>query len=63
MPKRKYDYDEEDEPLEIDLTEDEYNYAVGMTKHSIQKVTKSHITELRSILKPHPTIEKVLRMV
>jgi len=53
IPKRQVVEDEE-EPLEIDLTEDEYNYAVRMTKHSIQKITKSDITELRAILKPHP---------
>lgn len=35
--------DEEDEPLEIDLTEDEYNYAVRMTEHSLRRLTKSHI--------------------
>jgi hypothetical protein len=54
---------EEDEPLEIDLTEDEYNYAVRMTEYSIRKLTKSHIIELRSILKPHPMVEKVMKMI
>jgi hypothetical protein len=56
-------YNGEDEPLEIDLTEDEYNYAVRMTEYSIRKLTKSHIIELRSILKPHPMVEKVLKMI
>jgi hypothetical protein len=62
MPKSSKQ-DEEEEPLEIDLTEDEYNYAVRMTEYSIRKLTKSHIIDLRSILKPHPIVEKVLKMV
>lgn len=37
-----------DENLEIELTEDEYNYAVKMTEHSIRRLTKAHIIELRS---------------
>ena len=52
-----------DESLEIDLTEDEFNYAVRMTEHSMRRLTKSHIRELKSTLKPHPLVEKVLRMI
>ena len=55
--------EKDDELLEIDLTEDEYNYAVRMTEHSIRRLTKSHIIELRSIMKPHHLVEKVLKMV
>jgi hypothetical protein len=39
--------DEEDQ-LEIELTEDEFNYAVKMTEHSIRRLTKAHIIELRN---------------
>ncbi len=55
--------EEEDEQLEIELTEDEFNYAVKMTEHSIRQLTKSHIIEMRSQVKPHHLIEKVLNMV
>ena len=37
-----------DENLEIELTEDEFNYAVKMTEHSIRKLTKAHIIELKN---------------
>lgn len=40
--------DDIDDNLEIELTEDEYNYAVKMTEHSIRRLTKAHIIELRS---------------
>ena len=40
--------DEEDDQLEIELTEDEFNYAVKMTEHSIRRLTKGHIIELRN---------------
>jgi len=45
------------------LTEDEYNYAVKMTEHSIRRLTKAHILELKKEVKPHPLVEKVLTMV
>jgi hypothetical protein len=45
------------------LTEDEFNYAVKMTEHSIRRLTKSHIIELKSQVKPHPLVEKVLKLV
>jgi len=34
-----------------------------MTEHSIRRLTKAHIIELRNQVKPHPLIEKVLNMV
>jgi hypothetical protein len=49
--------------LEIELTEDEFNYAVKMTEHSLRRLTKGHIIELRSQVKPHHLVEKVLCMV
>ncbi len=49
--------------MEIELTEDEFNYAVKMTEHSIRRLTKAHIIELRNQVKPHPLVEKVLVMV
>ena len=52
-----------DENLEIELTEDEFNYAVKMTEHSIRRLTKAHIIELRGQVKPHPSVERVLNMV
>ncbi len=55
--------DEEDDQLEIELTEDEFNYAVKMTEHSIRRLTKGHIIELRNQIKPHILTEKVLNMV
>ena len=30
------------------MTEDEFNYAVKMTEHSIRRLTKAHIIELRN---------------
>lgn len=45
--------EEEEEQLEIELTEDEFNYAVKMTEHSIRRLTKAHIIELRNQIKPH----------
>ena len=53
----------EDEELEIELTEDEFNYAVEMTEASIRRLTKAHIIDLRNIVKPHHLVEKVLNMV
>lgn len=34
-----------------------------MTDHSIRRLTKAHIIELRSQIKPHPLVEKVLSLV
>ena len=34
--------------MEIELTEDEFNFAVKMTEHAIRKLTKAHIIELRN---------------
>ena len=34
-----------------------------MTEHSIRRLTKAHIIELRNQVKPHHLIEKVLNMV
>ncbi len=50
MVKSKAD---DEEPLEIDLTQEEFNYAVWMTEHSIKWLSKSHIIELKSLMKPH----------
>lgn len=55
--------EDDDDQLEIELTEDEFNYAVKMTEHSIRRLTKAHIIELRNQVKPHPLIEKVMNMV
>ena len=55
--------DEEDDELEIELTEEEFAYAVEMTETSIRRLTKAHIIELRGIVKPHHLVEKVLNMV
>lgn len=38
---------EDEEPLEIDLTQEEFNYAVRMTEHSIWRLSKAHIIELK----------------
>ena len=45
------------------LLEDEFSYAVKMTEHSLRRLTKAHIIEMRSQVKPHPLVEKVLNMV
>ena len=56
--------DEDDgERLEVELTEEEFNYAVKMTDVSIRQLTKKHITNLRKQIKPHVLVEKVLKMV
>lgn len=60
-PSMEHEADEDQ--LEIELTEDEFNYAVKMTEHSIRRLTKAHIIELRNQVKPHPLIERVLNMV
>jgi len=54
---------DEEEPLEIDLTQEEFNYAVWMTEHSIKRLSKAHIIELKSLMKPHHYVEKVLWML
>jgi hypothetical protein len=41
-------HDDDEDQLEIELTEDEFNYAVKMTEHSIRRLTKGHIIELRN---------------
>ena len=53
----------EEEDLEIELTEEEFHYAVEMTEASIRRLTKAHIIDLRNIVKPHHLVEKVLNMV
>lgn len=60
MAKVKVD---DEEPLEIDLTQEEFNYAVRMTEHSIKRLSKSHIIELKGLMKPHHLVEKVLKML
>ena len=60
--RAQYVHVEEDE-LEIELTEDEFYYAVEMTEASIRRLTKAHIIDLRNIVKPHHLVEKVLNMV
>lgn len=55
--------EKKEEELEIELTEDEFHYAVEMTEASIRRLTKAHIIDLRNIIKPHHLIEKVLCMV
>ena len=54
---------QDDEELEIELTEDEFHYAVEMSEQSIRRLTKAHIIDLRNIVKPHHLVEKVLNMV
>ena len=49
--------------MEIELTQDEFHYAVEMTEASIRRLTKAHIIDLRNIVKPHHLVEKVLNMV
>ena len=56
-------YPQEEEELEIELTEEEFQYAVEMTEVSIRRLTKAHIIDLRNIVKPHHLVEKVLNMV
>ena len=57
------DRPQEDDELEIELTEDEFHYAVEMTEASIRRLTKAHIIDLRNLIKPHHLVEKVLNMV
>lgn len=55
--------EKKEDELEIELTEDEFHYAVEMTEASIRRLTKAHIIDLRNIVKPHNLVEKVLNMV
>ena len=52
------DTDEDD--LEIELNEEEFQYAVMMTEQSIKRLTKAHLIDLKNMIKPHFSIEKVL---
>ena len=60
-PERIGDSDQDE--LEIELTEEEFHYAVEMTEQSIKRLTKAHLIDLKNIIKPHSLIEKVLQMV
>lgn len=62
LPKAKNEKDTDDD-LEIELTEEEFHYAVEMTEASIRRLTKAHIIDLRNIVKPHHLVEKVLNIV
>lgn len=55
--------EDDNEELEVELTEEEFNYAVKMTEISIRQLNKKHINSLRKQIKPHPLVEKVLKMV
>lgn len=55
--------DSDGDELEIELTEEEFNYAVEMTEKSIKRLTKAHLIDLKNMVKPHNLIEKVLQMV
>lgn len=54
---------DDEEELEVELTEEEFNYAIKMTDVSIRQLTKQHIINLRKQIKPNPLVEKVLKMV
>ncbi len=49
--------------MEIELTEEEFHYAVEMTEQSIKRLTKAHLIDLKNMIKPHSLVEKVLQMV
>lgn len=55
--------DSDGDELEIELTEEEFHYAVEMTEQSIKRLTKAHLIDLKNMIKPHSLIEKVLQMV
>lgn len=57
-PERQGDSDGDE--LEIELTEEEFHYAVEMTEQSIKRLTKAHLIDLKNMIKPHSLIEKVL---
>lgn len=51
----KYDTQEDDnlgDELEVELTEQEFHYAIKMTDVSIRLLTKQHIINLRKQVKP-----------
>jgi hypothetical protein len=52
--------DSDGDELEIELTEEEFHYAVEMTEQSIKRLTKAHLIDLKNMIKPHQLIEKVL---
>jgi hypothetical protein len=60
-PERLNDSDGDE--LEIELTEEEFHYAVEMTEQSIKRLTKAHLIDLKNMIRPHSLIEKVLQMV
>ena len=53
----------DDDELEVELTEEEFQYAVKMTDVSIRQLTKQHIINLRKQVKPNALVEKVMMMV
>lgn len=55
--------DQDDDELEVELTQEEFNYAVKMTEVSIRQLTKQHVINLRKQIKPNHLVEKVLKMV
>ncbi len=59
----KENEDSDTNDLEIELTEEEFYYAVEMTEQSIKRLTKAHVIDLKSMIKPHNLVEKVLQMV
>lgn len=52
--------DSDQDELEIELTEEEFHYAVEMTEQSIKRLTKAHLIDLKNMIKPHGLVEKVL---
>lgn len=59
----KENEDSDTNDLEIELTEEEFYYAVDMTEQSIKRLTKAHVIDLKNMIKPHNLVEKVLQMV
>lgn len=57
------DFDDDADDLEVELTKEEFEYAVRMTDVSIRQLTKQHIINLRKQVKPNHLVEKVLKMV
>lgn len=55
--------DEMEEELEVELTLEEFQYAVKMTDVSIRQLTKQHIINLRKQVRPHTLVEKTLNLV
>lgn len=45
--------DSDGDELEIELTEEEFHYAVEMTEQSIKRLTKAHLIDLKNMIKPH----------